>query len=153
MGVGGNPAPVVLFLWLVTATGHAFLSLAVETAVTFALGGLIIELLSLLFPQVCGQRLQRGAGAADRAAGIAAGERLVCKLLTILASGRSETPGRCQPYCSSTALQVRSSVSCLACGRAWIKRLPLLLALDRHGHLLATTTHAPIMAALIVFDG
>ncbi len=68
--VAGAGGP--LFLWLMTATGHAFRSLRLKPPLQLALGGLIVGLLSLLFPQVWGQRLQRGAGAADRAAGGAA---------------------------------------------------------------------------------
>ena len=41
-------------LWLMTATGHAFRSLRLKPPLQLALGGLIVRLLSLLFPQVWG---------------------------------------------------------------------------------------------------
>lgn len=50
--VAGAGGP--LFLWLMTATGHAFRSLRLKPPLQLALGGLIVGLLSLLFPQVWG---------------------------------------------------------------------------------------------------
>ncbi len=50
--VAGAGGP--LFLWLMTATGRAFRSLRLKPPLQLALGGLIVGLLSLLFPQVWG---------------------------------------------------------------------------------------------------
>lgn len=97
---------------------------AVEAAVAAGAGRPDRRAAFAAVPAGMGQRLQRGAGAADRAAGVLLlGAILVCKLLAIPpAAGRAHRAGSSPRRCSSAPRSVRSSVSCLACGRAWIRR-------------------------------
>lgn len=120
--VAGAGGP--LFLWLMTATGHAFRSLRLKPPLQLALGGLIVGLLSLLFPQVWGNGYSVVQALLIAPPGVLLlGAILVCKLLAIPpAAGRAHRAGSSPRRCSSAPRSVRSSVSCLACGRAWIRR-------------------------------
>ncbi|MDU3788613.1 MAG: voltage-gated ClC-type chloride channel ClcB, partial [Serratia marcescens] len=90
--VAGAGGP--LFLWLMTATGHAFRSLRLKPPLQLALGGLIVGLLSLLFPQVWGNGYSVVQALLIAPPGVLLlGAILVCKLLAILAS-KSRDNGR-----------------------------------------------------------
>lgn len=101
-----------------------------------------------------GQRLQRGAGAADRAAGVLLlGAILVCKLLAITASSGSSAPGGVFTPTLFVGAALGSIIGQLfGLWPGMDTAVPLLLALTGMATLLAATTHAPIMAALMVFE-
>ncbi|HHH1155538.1 TPA: voltage-gated ClC-type chloride channel ClcB, partial [Yersinia enterocolitica] len=143
-----------LFLKGMTASGHAFRSLNLSPPLQLALGGMIVGLLSLIFPEVWGngysvvQSLLTTPPGILLIAGI-----LVCKLLAVLASSGSGAPGGV----FTPTLFVGAALGML-CGQifAWWPMLgdniALLMALTGMATLLAATTHAPIMAALMVCE-
>ncbi|QDI47643.1 voltage-gated ClC-type chloride channel ClcB [Serratia marcescens] len=149
--VAGAGGP--LFLWLMTATGHAFRSLRLKPPLQLALGGLIVGLLSLLFPQVWGNGYSVVQALLIAPPGAAAGAILVCKLLAILASSGSGAPGGVFTPTLFVGAALGSIIGQLfGLWPGMDTAVPLLLALTGMATLLAATTHAPIMAALMVFE-
>ncbi|MCB5311593.1 voltage-gated ClC-type chloride channel ClcB [Yersinia intermedia] len=143
-----------LFLNGMAASGHAFRSLNLSPPLQLALGGIIVGLLSLIFPEVWGngysvvQSLLTTPPGVLLIAGI-----LICKLLAVLASSGSGAPGGV----FTPTLFVGAALGML-CGQmfAWWPvlgdNIALLMALTGMATLLAATTHAPIMAALMVCE-
>ncbi|CNB49838.1 voltage-gated ClC-type chloride channel ClcB [Yersinia intermedia] len=143
-----------LFLKGMAASGHAFRSLNLSPPLQLALGGIIVGLLSLIFPEVWGngysvvQSLLTTPPGVLLIAGI-----LICKLLAVLASSGSGAPGGV----FTPTLFVGAALGML-CGQmfAWWPvlgdNIALLMALTGMATLLAATTHAPIMAALMVCE-
>lgn len=151
-GLAGISGP--LFLKGMAASGHAFRSLNLSPPLQLALGGIIVGLLSLIFPEVWGngysvvQSLLTTPPGILLIAGI-----LICKLLAVLASSGSGAPGGV----FTPTLFVGAALGML-CGQmfAWWPvlgdNIALLMALTGMATLLAATTHAPIMAALMVCE-
>ncbi|WP_145546830.1 voltage-gated ClC-type chloride channel ClcB [Yersinia intermedia] len=143
-----------LFLKGMAASGHAFRSLNLSPPLQLALGGIIVGLLSLIFPEVWGngysvvQSLLTTPPGVLLIAGI-----LICKLLAVLASSGSGAPGGV----FTPTLFVGAALG-MFCGQmfAWWPvlgdNIALLMALTGMATLLAATTHAPIMAALMVCE-
>ncbi|HGH7265241.1 TPA: chloride channel protein, partial [Serratia marcescens] len=150
--VAGAGGP--LFLWLMTATGHAFRSLRLKPPLQLALGGLIVGLLSLLFPQVWGNGYSVVQALLIAPPGVLLlGAILVCKLLAILASSGSGAPGGVFTPTLFVGAALGSIIGQLfGLWPGMDAAVPLLLALTGMATLLAATTHAPIMAALMVFE-
>ncbi|MDP8605118.1 voltage-gated ClC-type chloride channel ClcB [Serratia marcescens] len=150
--VAGAGGP--LFLWLMTATGHAFRSLRLKPPLQLALGGLIVGLLSLLFPQVWGNGYSVVQALLIAPPGVLLlGAILVCKLLAILASSGSGAPGGVFTPTLFVGAALGSIIGQLfGLWPGMDTAVPLLLALTGMATLLAATTHAPIMAALMVFE-
>ena len=128
---------------------------AVEAAVAAGAGRPDRRLLSLLFPQVWGNGYSVvQALLSARAAGVLLlGAILVCKLLAILASSGSGAPGGVFTPTLFVGAALGSMIGQLfGLWPGMDTAVPLLLALTGMATLLAATTHAPIMAALMVFE-
>ncbi|KEY57627.1 voltage-gated ClC-type chloride channel ClcB [Serratia sp. DD3] len=143
-----------LFLWGMAASGRAFRSLNLKPPLQLALGGLIVGLLSLLYPEVWGNGYSVVQSLLSAPPGILLlGGLLVCKLLAVLASSGSGAPGGV----FTPTLFVGAALGSLVgqfCAN-WPElgmAVPILMALTGMATLLAATTHAPIMAALMVFE-
>lgn len=144
-----------LFLTGMSASGQAFRSLNLSPPWQLALGGMIVGVLSLIFPEVWGNGYSVVQSLLTTPPGILLiGGILVCKLLAVLASSGSGAPGGV----FTPTLFVGAALGML-CGQilAWWPLLlgdniALLMALTGMATLLAATTHAPIMAALMVCE-
>ncbi len=143
-----------LFLKAMSASGHAFRSLNLLPPLQLALGGLIVGLLSLIFPEVWGNGYSVVQSLLTTPLGILLmGGILICKLLALLSSSGSGAPGGV----FTPTLFVGAAFG-MVCGQvfAWWPALgdniALLMALTGMATLLAATTHAPIMAALMVCE-
>ncbi|WP_145513720.1 voltage-gated ClC-type chloride channel ClcB [Yersinia massiliensis] len=143
-----------LFLNAMSASGHAFRSLNLLPPLQLALGGLIVGLLSLIFPEVWGNGYSVVQSLLTTPPGILLmGGILICKLLALLSSSGSGAPGGV----FTPTLFVGAAFG-MVCGQvfAWWPALgdniALLMALTGMATLLAATTHAPIMAALMVCE-
>ncbi len=143
-----------LFLKAMSASGHAFRSLNLLPPLQLALGGLIVGLLSLIFPEVWGNGYSVVQSLLTTPPGILLmGGILICKLLALLSSSGSGAPGGV----FTPTLFVGAAFG-MVCGQvfAWWPALgdniALLMALTGMATLLAATTHAPIMAALMVCE-
>jgi CIC family chloride channel protein len=143
-----------LFLWAMQATGHAFRSLRLKPPLQLALGGLIVGLLSLLFPEVWGNGYSVVQSLLSAPPGVLlVGAILICKLLAVLASSGSGAPGGVFTPTLFVGAALGSVIGQLCA--TWPElgsAVPLLMALTGMATLLAATTHAPIMAALMVFE-
>jgi len=143
-----------LFLWAMSASGHAFRSLRLRPPLQLALGGLIVGLLSLLFPEVWGNGYSVVQSLLSAPPGVLlVGAILICKLLAVLASSGSGAPGGVFTPTLFVGAALGSVVGQLCA--LWPElgsAVPLLMALTGMATLLAATTHAPIMAALMVFE-
>ena len=143
-----------LFLKAMSASGHAFRSLNLLPPLQLALGGLIVGLLSLIFPEVWGNGYSVVQSLLTTPPGILLmGGILICKLLALLSSSGSGAPGGV----FTPTLFVGAAFG-MVCGQvfAWWPafgdNIALLMALTGMATLLAATTHAPIMAALMVCE-
>ncbi|ATM85877.1 MULTISPECIES: voltage-gated ClC-type chloride channel ClcB [Yersinia] len=143
-----------LFLKAMSASGHAFRSLNLLPPLQLALGGLIVGLLSLIFPEVWGNGYSVVQSLLTTPPGILLmGGILICKLLALLSSSGSGAPGGV-----FTPTFFVGAAFGMVCGQvfAWWPALgdniALLMALTGMATLLAATTHAPIMAALMVCE-
>lgn len=143
-----------LFLWAMAASGQAFRSLNLKPPLQLALGGLIVGLLSLLFPEVWGNGFSVVQSLLSAPPGILlVGAILICKLLAVLASSGSGAPGGVFTPTLFVGAALGSLVGQLF--GIWPELgadVPILMALTGMATLLAATTHAPIMAALMVFE-
>lgn len=143
-----------LFLWTMSASGHAFRSLRLTPPLQLALGGFIVGLLSLLFPEVWGNGYSVVQSLLSAPPGVLlVGAILICKLLAVLASSGSGAPGGVFTPTLFVGAALGSVVGQLCA--TWPElgaAVPLLMALTGMATLLAATTHAPIMAALMVFE-
>ena len=100
-----------------------------------------------------GQRLQRGAGAADRAAGVLLLGRFWCANCWRSRQQRVGRTGRVFTPTLFVGAALGSIIGQLfGLWPGMDTAVPLLLALTGMATLLAATTHAPIMAALMVFE-
>lgn len=151
-GLAGFCGP--LFLRGMTASGHAFRSLNLSPPLQLALGGMIVGLLSLIFPEVWGNGYSVVQSLLSAPPGVLLiGGILICKLLAVLASSGSGAPGGV----FTPTLFVGAALGMLF-GQmfAWWPlpgdNIALLMALTGMATLLAATTHAPIMAALMVCE-
>lgn len=83
-----------LFLRGMTASGHAFRSLNLSPPLQLALGGIIVGLLSLIFPEVWGNGYSVVQSFLTTPPGVLLiGGILICKLMAVLASSGSGAPG------------------------------------------------------------
>lgn len=147
-GLGGP-----LFMWLMTVSHNLFLKLKLSPPWQLALGGLIVGLLSLLTPKVWGNgySVVQGFLLSPPLLSVIAGV-FICKLLAVLASSGSGAPGGV----FTPTLFVGMATGMLfaqLCG-IWLPRtdMAILLGLTGMATLLAATTHAPIMSALMVCE-
>ncbi|MBE0153391.1 voltage-gated ClC-type chloride channel ClcB, partial [Serratia fonticola] len=143
-----------LFLWAMAASGRAFRSLNLIPPLQLALGGLIVGLLSLLYPEVWGNGYSVVQSLLSAPPGILlVSAILICKLLALLASSGSGAPGGVFTPTLFVGAALGSVVGQML--GLWPElgiAVPILLALTGMATLLAATTHAPIMAALMVFE-
>lgn len=143
-----------LFLWAMAASGQAFRSLNLIPPLQLALGGLIVGLLSLLFPEVWGNGYSVVQSLLNAPPGILLlAAILICKLLAVLASSGSGAPGGVFTPTLFVGAALGSLLGQLCA--FWPElgsAVPILMALTGMATLLAATTHAPIMAALMVFE-
>ncbi len=148
-GIGGP-----LFLWGLAASGRAFRALRLKPPFQLALGGLIVGLLSLVFPQAWGNGysvVQALLSAPPGALLVSA--ILLCKLLAVLASSGSGAPGGVFTPTLFVGAALGSVIGQLcAMWPVLGATTPLLMALTGMATFLAATTHAPVMAALMVFE-
>ncbi len=156
MGILGMLAGLAgpLFLWMMTKSGELFRRMHLTPPLQLALGGLIVGLLSLVTPLVWGNGYSVVQSFLSRppallfVAGI-----LVCKLVAVLASSGSGAPGGV----FTPTLFVGAALGMLFgqfCG-LWQgsgESVAILMALTGMATLLAATTHAPIMATLMVCE-
>ena len=135
-----------------TATGHAFRSLRLKP-LQLALGGLIVGLLSLLFPQVWGNGYSVVQALLIAPPGAAAGGDSGVQTVGDPASSGSGAPGGVFTPTLFVGAALGSIIGQLfGLWPGMDTAVPLLLALTGMATLLAATTHAPIMAALMVFE-
>ncbi|WP_337049065.1 voltage-gated ClC-type chloride channel ClcB [Serratia fonticola] len=143
-----------LFLWAMAASGRAFRSLNLIPPLQLALGGLIVGLLSLLYPEVWGNGYSVVQSLLSAPPGmLLVSAILICKLLALLASSGSGAPGGVFTPTLFVGAALGSVVGQMF--GLWPElgtTVPILLALTGMATLLAATTHAPIMAALMVFE-
>lgn len=143
-----------LFLKGMTASGHAFRALHLPLPLQLALDGMIVGLLSLIFPQVWGNGYSVVQSMLTASPGILLlGGILICKLLAVLASSGSGAPGGVfTPTLFIGAALGMLVGQLLTCWPLLGEHVALLMALTGMATLLAATTHAPIMAALMVCE-
>lgn len=143
-----------LFLYLLQSAGGFFRRLRLVPPLQLALGGLIVGLLSLFYPEVWGN----GYSVVQLflslpPAGLLIAAILACKLFAVLASSGSGAPGGV----FTPTLFVGAALGAL-CGQiagVWPaagEQTALLLTMAGMASFLAATTHAPIMAAVMVFE-
>lgn len=156
MGLLGMLAGIVgpLFLWLMAQSGVLFRRLRLTPPLQLALGGLIVGLLSLVTPLVWGNGYSVVQSFLSQpptllfVAGI-----LLFKLAAVLASSGSGAPGGV----FTPTLFVGAALGMMfgqLCG-LWPssgESVAILMALTGMATLLAATTHAPIMATLMVCE-
>ncbi len=118
-----------------------------------ALGGLIVGLLSLLTPKVWGngysvvQAFLQSPPLLSVIAGV-----FICKLLAVLASRRSGAPGGV--FTPTLFVGMATGMLFAQIFALWFpgSETAILLGLAGMATLLAATTHAPIMSALMVCE-
>lgn len=143
-----------LFMWLMVISHRGFLRLNLAPPWQLALGGLIVGLLSLITPTVWGngysvvQAFLLAPPLLSAIAGI-----FLCKLIAVLASSGSGAPGGV----FTPTLFIGLAIGMIL-GRFWGLWLPatddiaLLAGLAGMATLLAATTHAPVMSALMICE-
>ena len=142
-----------LLMWLMDQSHALFLRLKLSPPWQLALGGLIVGLLSLLTPMVWGNgySVVQAYLLAPPLLSVVAGV-LICKLLAVLASSGSGAPGGV----FTPTLFVGMALGMVFARMAgfWIPQpeMAILLGLTGMATLLAATTHAPIMATLMVCE-
>ena len=150
--LAGGIAP--LFLWSLRASERLFEKLPGPGALKLAIGGLIVGALALRYPQVCGN----GYSVINQ---ILNGQMLWSMLLLLLifkcvATAATFGSGAVGGVFTPT-LFVGACVGhlfALAAGTFWpgAPLVPSAFTLVGMGALLAATTHAPLMAILILFE-
>ena len=142
-----------LLMWLMEQSHALFLRLKLSPPWQLALGGLIVGLLSLITPMVWGNgySVVQAYLLAPPLLSVVAGV-LICKLLAVLASSGSGAPGGV----FTPTLFVGMALGMVFARTAgfWIPQpeMAILLGLTGMATLLAATTHAPIMATLMVCE-
>lgn len=143
-----------LFLWLMAKSGVLFRRLNLTPPFQLATGGLLPGLLSLITTQVWGSnyRVVQSFLSASRALVFVAGI-LLCKLVAILASSGSGAPGGVftPTLFIGAALGMLFGQVCGLCNESG-NSVAILMVLTGMATLLAATTHAPIMATLMVCE-
>ncbi|WP_279045935.1 voltage-gated ClC-type chloride channel ClcB [Cedecea davisae] len=156
MALLGLTAGVVgpLMLWLLMKSSVLFRGLHLSPPLQLALGGLIVGLLSLITPTAWGngysvvQSFLSSPPALLFVAGV-----LLCKLLAVMASSGSGAPGGVftPTLFIGAALGMLFGQICGMWGGGG-EPVAILLGLTGMASLLAATTHAPIMATLMICE-
>ncbi|AIR62065.1 voltage-gated chloride channel protein ClcB [Cedecea neteri] len=142
-----------LILWLLAQSSALFRSLKLTPPLQLALGGLIVGLLSLVTPTAWGNGYSVVQSfLSSPPALLFVGGVLLCKLLAVMASSGSGAPGGV----FTPTLFMGAALGMLfgqVCG-LWGGGEPLMILLGLTGmaSLLAATTHAPIMATLMICE-
>jgi len=152
LGLVGGALGAALLRWLRTARS-LFKRSRLPLPAAFALGGLLVGLLSLVRPEVWGngysgiQQQLAGAGSWSVIAFV-----LVFKLAAIAATTGSGAPGGVfTPTLFTGAAAGALAAAALAAIGVTTTPEPMYAVVGM-GVLLAATTHAPVMAALMVFE-
>lgn len=147
-GVGGP-----LLMWLMDASHSLFLRLKLSPPWQLALGGAIVGGLSLLTPSVWGNgySVVQAWLLSPPLLSILAGV-FVCKLLAVLASSGSGAPGGV--FTPTLFIGLASGMLFAQLAGIWLPQAEMatLLGLTGMATLLAATTHAPVMSALMVCE-
>lgn len=142
-----------LLMWLMSLSHGLFLRLKLSPPWQLALGGLIVGLLSLLTPRVWGNgySVVQGFLLAPPLLSVIAGV-FICKLLAVLASSGSGAPGGV--FTPTLFVGMASGMLFAQIIALWFPGASsvILLGLAGMATLLAATTHAPIMSALMVCE-
>ncbi|MCK2181125.1 voltage-gated ClC-type chloride channel ClcB [Hafnia paralvei] len=143
-----------LFLMLMQYSSNFFHHLRLPPPLQLALGGLIVGGLSILFPEVWGNGYSVVQSLLTAPPGVLLiAAILICKLVAILASSGSGAPGGV----FTPTLFIGAALGALVGQVCAIwpemgQHITLLMALSGMATLLAATTHAPVMSALMVFE-
>lgn len=143
-----------LFLMLMQYSSNFFHHLRLPPPLQLALGGLIVGGLSILFPEVWGNGYSVVQSLLTAPPGVLLiAAILICKLVAILASSGSGAPGGV----FTPTLFIGAALGTLVGQVCAIwpemgQHITLLMALTGMATLLAATTHAPVMSALMVFE-
>ncbi|MEG2114597.1 MAG: voltage-gated ClC-type chloride channel ClcB, partial [Hafnia sp.] len=143
-----------LFLMLMQYSSNFFHHLRLPPPLQLALGGLIVGGLSILFPEVWGNGYSVVQSLLTAPPGVLLiAAILICKLVAILASSGSGAPGGV----FTPTLFIGAALGALVGQVCAIwpemgQHITLLMALTGMATLLAATTHAPVMSALMVFE-
>ncbi len=141
------------FLWALDGARQGFRRLKLPLPLQLALGGAFVGLLSVIYPEVWGNGFSvvRTLLTAPPAALLIAA-LFAAKLAAMLASNGSGAPGGV----FTPTLFAGAAFGALAAKAVapWIglDHLPLLMTLCGMAAWLAATTHAPVMAALMIFE-
>ena len=142
-----------LLMWLMAFSHSLFLRLKLSPPWQLALGGLIVGLLSLLTPKVWGNgySVVQAFLLAPPLLTIIAGV-FICKLLAVLASSGSGAPGGV--FTPTLFVGMATGMLFAQLFALWLpgSETAILLGLAGMATLLAATTHAPIMSALMVCE-
>jgi len=142
-----------LMMWLMSYSHALFLRLKLSPPWQLALGGLIVGLLSLLTPKVWGNgySVVQAFLLAPPLLSVIAGV-FTCKLLAVLASSGSGAPGGV--FTPTLFVGMATGMLFAQLFALWFPgaETAILLGLAGMATLLAATTHAPIMSALMVCE-
>ncbi|WP_276851631.1 voltage-gated ClC-type chloride channel ClcB [Enterobacter oligotrophicus] len=142
-----------LLMWLMTSSHSLFLRLKLSPPWQLALGGLIVGLLSLLTPKVWGNgySVVQGFLLSPPLLPVIAGV-FICKLLAVLASSGSGAPGGV--FTPTLFVGMATGMLFAQIVALWFpgSDAAILLGLAGMATMLAATTHAPIMSALMVCE-
>jgi CIC family chloride channel protein len=142
-----------LLMWLMACSHALFLRLKLSPPWQLALGGLIVGLLSLLTPKVWGNgySVVQTFLLAPPLLSVIAGV-FICKLLAVLASSGSGAPGGV--FTPTLFVGMATGMLFAQLSALWFPgaETAILLGLAGMATLLAATTHAPIMSALMVCE-
>ena len=140
-------------MWLMAFSHSLFLRLRLSPPWQLALGGAIVGLLSLLTPDVWGNgySVVQAFLLAPPLLSVIAGVFL-CKLLAVLASSGSGAPGGV--FTPTLFVGLATGMLFAQLFGLWFpgSETVILLGLAGMATLLAATTHAPIMSALMVCE-
>ncbi|MCM7166908.1 voltage-gated ClC-type chloride channel ClcB [Enterobacter quasiroggenkampii] len=142
-----------LLMWLMAFSHGLFLRLKLSPPWQLALGGAIVGLLSLLTPKVWGNgySVVQAFLLAPPLLSVIAGV-FICKLLAVLASSGSGSPGGV--FTPTLFVGMATGMLFAQLFALWLpgSETAILLGLTGMATLLAATTHAPIMSALMVCE-
>lgn len=142
-----------LLMWLMAFSHGLFLRLKLSPPWQLALGGAIVGLLSLLTPKVWGNgySVVQAFLLAPPLLSVIAGV-FICKLLAVLASSGSGAPGGV--FTPTLFVGMATGMFFAQLFALWLpgSETAILLGLAGMATLLAATTHAPIMSALMVCE-
>ncbi|MBF2788677.1 MULTISPECIES: voltage-gated ClC-type chloride channel ClcB [Enterobacter] len=142
-----------LLMWLMDFSHGLFLRLKLSPPWQLALGGAIVGVLSLLTPKVWGNgySVVQAFLLAPPLLSVIAGV-FICKLLAVLASSGSGAPGGV--FTPTLFVGMATGMLFAQLFALWLpgSETLILLGLAGMATLLAATTHAPIMSALMVCE-